>query len=149
MIKQVEESLNILDIFNGFIKINDNTSVETINSIIDRWVNKIGVAAKFKNERNLSIAFEIMAFLLITDANDMENKFPDPFSRERQIYLKEHTLKDVVAFPIIRRIFEKETTDNDMSVNEISEYVNDIFVKLIKCDVEAEFCAMYSDIYVN
>jgi hypothetical protein len=143
MIKDISENLSIIDNFNGFIEINSNTSSEVIDVIIDRWVNKIRIAENFKNERNLSIAFEMMATLLISDSNDIENKFTDPLSKERQIYAKEHMLKDVVAFPIIRRIFEKETTDVDMSIDEISEYVNDIFNKIMKSDIEAEFVAIF------
>lgn len=96
-----------------------------IECIIGRW-NNLGFVDGFKNVRNLSLAFEYLADNLLKLKNN-------EFAVEK------------ISFPIVRRIFERLTDENDMEIETIKKYVDDILHKLI--NIEAEFCASFSEKY--
>ena len=118
---------------------------DKITIINNRWTNDIGISKDFKNTRNISLAFEFMAKLLTSDCDIIKKQFPDPLSIER--YKRYKYTYEVISFPIIRRIFERETSEENMDIEIIIEYVKDIHNKLMKSDIEAEFSALFSDLY--
>ncbi len=130
----MEKNLNELTpnlLFADIIDINKDTTEEQFQYIINRWVEKLPIAKEFKNQRNLSIAFEYASSILIKNGS----------------YNKYKTIIEVIIYPIIRRIFERLTDETDMVIEVIKEYVDDIFNKLINSDIEAEMCSLFSNIF--
>lgn len=130
------------------------TDLEHELLIIKNWA-KLGFTEGFKNVRNLSLAFDIAAVNIINSGNEDIEYISNKLYSTHQY--------ETLIFPVIRRIFEKNTDAFDMDTNKIEEEVKKIETefktylstidieaeKLINelIDVEAEVCACFCDEY--
>ena len=110
------------------------TDLEHELLIIKNWA-KLGFTEGFKNVRNLSLAFDIAAIHILKDRElELETIFND-WKNESYKY-------ETLIFPVIRRIFEKNTDALDIDTNKIVEEVKKIETEfkswLTTVDIEAE-----------
>jgi len=119
--------------------------------IIENWV-KLGLTEGSKNVRNISLAFETAAKNII---NNSEIKI--------EVALNELKSYETIIFPVIRRIFDKNTDALDMEISKIEEETKkieiefknwldtvDFEVEKLKApliDVEAHLVANFCDEY--
>lgn len=110
--------------------INEPISDEIVNSLIQKWDifldSNNGNDGNILNKRNLSIAYEY-------SFNYMVNNISMNFGKDRMV------------LPIIRRIFEGKTGENDMNIYDIFNICERIITDLNNVDIDAYFCAKFSD----